>query len=239
MIKDQKRDKKWEESHKIIDGVDHKICKICNEYYPSTNEYFYVNKSNNIDGLHPYCKPCSVRKSRKRTLEKLEETAEYKRRYYLENREKIIAQVTETNNLNIERRRETSRLWQKRNPEKLKEYRLKRANKNHEITENEWKNCKQYFNNSCAYCGIHEDDHYIVYAGKLKKTDLHKEHVDHEGSNGIENCIPSCQSCNSSKHTAILEEWYNEENERFLEDRLKRIYKWLESDVFNYIENTI
>ncbi|MFS0643778.1 HNH endonuclease [Siminovitchia sp. 179-K 8D1 HS] len=102
--------------------------------------------------------------------------------------------------------------------------------KSHEISEEEWLLCKQYFNSSCAYCGLHEDDHYIIYAGAPKKTDLHKEHVDHDGSNKIDNCVPSCQTCNSKKWAFTLDEWYTEENEHYSEERLNKILRWTEKD---------
>lgn len=69
-----------------------------------------------------------------------------------------------------------------------------------------------------------------MWNGELKKMDLHKEHVDHEGSNKLDNCVPSCQSCNSSKHVYSLEEWYTKDNQNFDEDRLSKIHNWLFED---------
>ncbi|MED3550181.1 hypothetical protein [Cytobacillus praedii] len=45
----ERRQMKFNETHKFIDGVDHKVCKDCGNWFPSTNEYFYENGSNNID----------------------------------------------------------------------------------------------------------------------------------------------------------------------------------------------
>lgn len=61
--KKERRQKKWEETHRIINGIDHKRCKICKEYYPSTEDYFHLNSSNGIDGLNPYCRDCTSKKS--------------------------------------------------------------------------------------------------------------------------------------------------------------------------------
>lgn len=57
--------RKWEDSHKIIDGIDHKVCSICKEYYVATTEWFYKNKSSGVDGLNTYCKKCTIKKLKK------------------------------------------------------------------------------------------------------------------------------------------------------------------------------
>jgi NAD-dependent DNA ligase len=64
-------------------------------------------------------------------------------------------------------------------------------------------------------------------------TDFHKEHVEHNGNNDITNCVPSCKSCNSSKHVSDLEEWYTPDNSIYCEQRLIKIKHWLSQDVFN------
>jgi hypothetical protein len=43
---------KYEENHKIIEGIEHKKCSVCDEWFPMTNEYFYKNKSSKVDGFH-------------------------------------------------------------------------------------------------------------------------------------------------------------------------------------------
>jgi hypothetical protein len=69
-----------------------------------------------------------------------------------------------------------------------------------------------------------------MFAGELKLTDFHKEHVLHDGANDLSNCIPSCKTCNSSKHTENLEVWYTKDKSIFSKDRLNRIHKWLNED---------
>lgn len=70
----------------------------------------------------------------------------------------------------------------------------------------------------------------------MKQFDLHKEHVDDSGANDLSNCVPSCQSCNSSKNIFSLEEWYTEDNLNFTEERLSKIYRWLNEDYLKYIK---
>ena len=123
--------------------------------------------------------------------------------------------------------------FQLENPNKISQYNKNRLHKNHKINTKEWTSCKDYFKNEngewcCAYCGKLFKDHYRIYAGKLKKIDLHKEHVDDKGNNDLSNCVPACLNCNSSKHTYILEFWYNENHPNFTQARLDKINKWLD-----------
>lgn len=117
--------------------------------------------------------------------------------------------------------------WRRDNPDKMREYRIYREqNKTHTISLIEWEKCKKYFDYRCAYCNMSEKYHKKKY-----KQQLHKEHVDHEGSNALDNCVPSCKSCNSSKRRNPLNEWYTKEtNKNFTEERMLRINNWLEAD---------
>lgn len=76
----------------------------------------------------------------------------------------------------------------------------------------------KYFNYKCAYTGI-----------DLK----HNFHIDHiipiskGGSNNIYNLVPTIPEANLSKSNRELEEWYREQD-YFSEDRLNKIYKYIE-----------
>ncbi|MBN3352111.1 HNH endonuclease [Clostridium botulinum] len=115
--------------------------------------------------------------------------------------------------------------WQQNNKDKIKQYSEVRSNKNHTITSKEWNICKEYFNNSCAYCGMTEKEHREIF-----NQDLHKEHVECEGANDLSNCVPACRSCNSSKNIFQLTEWYNKNNPKFNQEKLDVINKWLSED---------
>jgi hypothetical protein len=109
------------------------------------------------------------------------------------------------------------------------------------MSKREWISCKSYFINEngawcCAYCGLPIEEHFKTYNGELKNVDFHKEHVIHNGADDLSNCIPSCQSCNCQKWEFQLEEWYNESNPNFTQERLNKIYKWLQFDYKLYIE---
>jgi hypothetical protein len=207
-----------------------KQCSACLEKFTATSENFYKNK-NNSDGLHSYCKECAKSKSLKYRNENIERAREISRNYYLKDKEKHRKVVKAWDHKNKEKKKAYLKDWQQNNKDKISEYRIARSNKKHDISLNEWENCKAYFNNECAYCGISETEAKVKY-----NNVLHKEHVDHEGANDLSNCIPACKSCNSSKHENNFEEWYSEKNTNFTYDRLEKIVKWLSDDFYKYID---
>jgi hypothetical protein len=226
----------YEESHKEIDGVVHKLCYNCNEWFPMTLEYFYGNKSK--EGLSPWCKTCAKLKSSKNQKENNIRYHREQRKFkdahksYDRDRNKIYRAIPENREKLVER----YRMFTVNNPEKMKGYRENRErNKKHTIPKKQWDACKTYFGNTCAYCGLLIEDHWVVYNGITKNGDFHKEHVDHNGENDLSNCIPSCKSCNSLKWKFELSYWYNEDNPIYSIERLDKINKWLTEDYKLYI----
>jgi len=122
------------------------------------------------------------------------------------------------------------------NKDKTRGYTQKRKVKNHKISKKEWEDAKNYFNNSCSYCGLPASEHSRIYSGKIQKCDLHKEHVIDDGRNDLKNCIPSCARCNSSKHTKTLNEFYNPSNPDYTYERYHKIYMWMRYDSKKYIK---
>lgn len=125
--------------------------------------------------------------------------------------------------------------WQQQNPEKCKGY--NKQHRNHDITDEQWIACKNYFDNTCAYCGLPIEKHYVPYAGKIILSDFHKEHVNDDGANNLSNCAPSCKSCNSHKWGYDFDDWYNENNYRFTDERYNKIQKWLNGDYKLFIND--
>lgn len=224
---------KYNKEHKEINGVIFKHCSRHNEYFPNedswieSNEDNFYPSSNSKEGLNPYCKKCEKFKNAKYTKEHPEMHA------------KAMKKITNTEHTKLvsgkrskRRRADGSFLeWQRSEQGKAssKKSREKRQYKEHTINEKEWQSCKEYFNYDCAYCGIHIENNYFTRLGITKLGDFHKEHVNHEGSNELDNCVPSCQSCNSSKHEYNIEEWYVQQDS-FSEDRLNKIYRWINGD---------
>ena len=233
--KEALRQKRYDEVHKVIDGIDYKFCKDCEKWLPCNREYYYTNKSNGIDGYNPYCINCT----KKRAVKYQEENPEKMKEIY--RRRDAIKTPIKTERARkaakVQRLRGDHKKWRAENRDKVREYSKKRSqHKKHEISKEEWGNCKSYFDNCCAYCGLHSSQHFRNWGEVPKKIDFHKEHVDHEGTNDLSNCVPSCQSCNSQKWTYSLEEWFNENNPKFNQDRLEKIKSWLEEDYKQYIK---
>lgn len=216
--------------YKTIDETKCKLCLMCNEYLPMTNEYFY--KKNTKDGLNSYCIPCSFKKSR--------EWVDSNPEKYKILKLKKVANKTEAQK---QRSRDSSKernlngkfkKWQQENRNKIKDYNEYRSmNKKHDISESEWDICKDYFDYACAYCSLPLEQHFTIFNGKSTLSDFHKEHFDHDGANDITNCIPSCKSCNSRKHIKTFDEWYCDQNEVYSKRRFNKICKWIFEIVHN------
>jgi glycerol-3-phosphate cytidylyltransferase-like family protein/5-methylcytosine-specific restriction endonuclease McrA len=72
--------------------------------------------------------------------------------------------------------------------------------------ESQWKRCKEEYNNSCAICGITEQDIKKKYFG-TQFDGLTRDHIvpiSLGGTDYINNIQPLCVSCNSSKHNKLI-----------------------------------
>lgn len=206
-------------------SIDTKICACCLEEKELIKFYSYEKKSE-TKGVYTYyqptCKICVSKKATNWGKENKERKRESDRKY-----DKSLKGKESMKQRNIRHRKVNRKLWIKENKDKI--YRYVKNHRTHEITNEEWMECKTYFNFCCAYCGMSIDEQ-----KKLYKQDLHKEHVDCDGKNDLSNCVPSCKECNSQKGNLKFEEWYNGDNIKFNEERLHRINKWLNDDYKNF-----
>lgn len=244
-----RREYPYEDYHKEINNILHKKCAYHNEFFgeekwfPCTKEYFYKNKMNKLDGLYPECIECSKKKAsnwQKSNPERYKEIL--KNTDKNENRAVVKSEWSRKSRESGERK-----IWEQNNPDKMQGYwENGRKQKVHTLTKQQWINCKDYFKNEegewcCAYCGLPINQHFGVYRGIRKIHDFQKDHVDDEGSNGIENCVPSCKECNSSKGNKGFDIWYNPINNKrrggkiYTEERHNKIIKWLTEDHKKYM----
>lgn len=228
----------YNDCHRVINNTEEKQCIECEQWFLMNDINFGRNKGSG-DGFNVRCKSCQRKKNKnyyaltgdhqrelaRKRLEN-EEIKSYQQRYfhfwYIKNREKDKA--------NTNKYREEHPEYVKYHNQKYldsKNY-LTRNNKyrNHEISKIQWELCKQYFDYQCAYCGLPLSEHFYERKGIIKPGDFHKEHIIHDGKNNLKNCVPSCQSCNSKKHTTSFNNWYNPNNPIYNKERYLKIYEW-------------
>lgn len=158
-------------------------CREYNKLYYKNNKEYFINHH------------------KKYYKENREELIEYTRRYYQENKEKVSQYQKQCRENNREKFNERNRKWCRKNPEKIKARGQRRKAKKigliATLTDKQWEQIKQYFNNRCAYCG--------------KELDLQQDHfipLSKGGEYTINNIIPACRSCNASKKDKLFSEWY-------------------------------
>jgi hypothetical protein len=139
--------------HKIENDILYRRCSSCNEWYPETIEYFYMqNKKYPEKGFTGICKRCAIEKSKlwvEKNIDKMPEVnkrrnatkAAFKRRQRANKKRKMLG---------LERK------WRIENPDKVKYHAEK--HRDHDISTKEWNSCLSIFDNSCVYCGISQEE---------------------------------------------------------------------------------
>lgn len=238
MTRDERNKYNYSLIHKIIDGIEHKQCSKCKKWYPCDLDHFYKDKNNKSDGLKSECKICSITRSTKSIDNRREEYLAYLKNYYQETHEQQIEGFHKHRLDSLEEHKAYYADYQKKNPEYFIKYgKEQRQNHLHIMSNQEWLNCKQYFGNKCAYCGMPLDQHWHWRKGQLILFDFCKDHADYNGLRDLSNCIPACKSCNSHKWQSSIEEWYIESNPVYDINKLNLIKSWLERDYLKYIIN--
>jgi len=116
---------------------------------------------------------------------------------------------------------EGQRTYARLNRDKLQmwkhNYRSKVKDLPYELTVEQWRDIKAYFNNRCVYCGR-----------KLKLEQEHFIPVVNGGGYTKENIICACRSCNASKNGTDFFLWYKN-YKYYSEERENKIIKYLQS----------
>lgn len=85
-----------------------------------------------------------------------------------------------------------------------------------ELTEEEWEFVNMYFNGKCCYCGNY-----------AKMTKDHVKPLNTGGTLTVDNVIPCCKSCNSSKKDNEMLSWY--QAQPFYDKyRVQKIFDYIE-----------
>lgn len=226
----QKNSEQIKERNRQYQEKNQETIKVRRKKYYENNketikEKWKIRYQKNKEALIEYQKKYNqeneqkVKARRKKYYQKNKEAIEAKRRHYLdENREKIN-----------KRHREYLKTYKQDNPEKRKLYAARRRSLKRSLpdtyTLQQWKVCKEFFNNSCAYCGKQpkklQQEHFIA--------------VDRGGGYTISNIIPACRSCNARKSNIDFFKWYPLQP-FYSKLREKRILKYLNFDKENRLQ---
>lgn len=156
--------------------------KVCSKCHEWRPLEQYYNTHNTWDGKTWRCKRCAKRINTAR---------------YVRERDRILAQVKE---FNKEWRSAHPDYWKR--PARREANRRRRARtKAFEAIESiEWLDTLTVFDNRCAYCGRDgalEQDHVVP--------------VSRGGRHTIDNLVPACVSCNTSKKDSDFLIWYKKQ----------------------------
>lgn len=132
-----------------------------------------------------------------------------------------VASVDRQNPEYIARRNEQSRQCKQRKyatatgrQEEIDRCHARRSLLHGSVSYEQWQQCLDYFEHSCAYCGT---------CGKL--TVDHIIPISRFGVNRVYNVVPACSSCNSSKSAHDILDWFPKQS-FFSQDRLLKIHAW-------------
>ena len=171
-----------------------KRCKYCREIKP-IEIYKQVGKTR----LCEFCPDCESRHKREKSEydnKYFQLNKEYKKEYYnkwKDNGGRYIRNINEQNR------------------------RTKIKSNENTLTIDEWNECLQYFDNSCAYCGANNID--------ILSQD-HVIPVSNGGGYVKNNIVPACKSCNSSKINKPLIDFYKYKDS-FTYDKYTKVLNWI------------
>jgi 5-methylcytosine-specific restriction endonuclease McrA len=196
-----------------------KKCNVCGEVKP-LNEFQKNGKKPDGTGYYykPQCILCYRKYQNERQRKRYREDPEYRK----DKQERL----NKWRNDNREHVKEHLNKYRRDRYNNDEEYRKRRLHSNRNNTYvrrgaegthtlDEWINTLELFGHKCCYCGSDKN--------------LTKDHVvplSRGGTNYIENIVPACHSCNSSKGVKELIEWYTRQP-FYSKDRLSNIIKYL------------
>lgn len=205
----------------------------------SKKKYYNANKEQLKQYKHEYYQNNKERLTeinRNYAINNRDKTNGYKIKYYENNKEKVLKIHRQYYKNNKEKLAELRKQYRENNKELIRERRIKYCSaqsykekhkiythnrkalknsleKNFKISD--WELCKSKFNNMCAYCG--------------NEKELTQEHfipLTKGGEYTVNNIIPVCKECNSSKSNKNFFEWYPKQ-EFYLKTREKNILNYL------------
>lgn len=176
-----------------------RTCTQCGRTLPV--EEFPV-KSHATGWRRSICRDCKHAQQSEYRASHVEQNRESSREYYRRNREEITERLRRWREEHPDEYREIHSRWKARNKSAVNAATHRRrsnikGNGGAGWTAEQWDALKAEFDYTCLLCGRQEPD-----------IQLHADHivpVQLGGTNAIDNIQPLCKSCNSRKHTQILD----------------------------------
>lgn len=208
---------------------DYKICSYCFIEYPDNPDYFF-NRLDRKNGSTT-CKKCYGYKIGIQRLNKVLKGFVPEGFKYCNQCKRLLAVSEITGNGMCRECAKPRRQEYNKRPEVKERHRLARQKRrslekevHSNLTVEDIEYIFKYFNYECAYCGMEQEDHLRKY-----NENLHCDHI-HPLSKGGQfiygNVIPSCRSCNTSKHTKDIFAFYDY-SETFTYGKLKIILNYI------------
>lgn len=218
------------------DGFQYK-CKECVKKYDKKQkkQYYYDNK----EKILKYKKEHYIKnknqykqKNKEYYINNVETFLINRKKYYENNKEKIAKNDKKYYIVNKDKIMQNKREYFNKNKRKIYDYHIRynqkrRALKNSlpsTFTDEQWEECKNYFNYKCCYCG--------------KEKKLEQEHfipLSNGGEYTFNNIISSCKNCNCSKNDSDFFEWYQQQS-FYDKKREEKILKYLNYDTKTKIQ---
>ena len=189
--------------------METKMCTKCKEY--KDVNMFGIQKSHK-SGLKSRCKVCrriDAKKYRKENASQLieyrkgnkQQSIEYRKKYRECNKEKLRQDHRKDYKDNKDLILKNHQRWKIENKDKVniqsQNRRSRKISLPYTFTNEQWDSAKLYFQNFCCYCGK-----------ELPLTQDHFVAMSKGGGYTIDNIIPSCKGCNSSKHNSDFFLWF-------------------------------
>jgi len=155
---------------------------------------------------------------------------EWMKRWQQANRDKVRRKNYQWRQRNLEKMREIRRKWREANPDRMRELHrrrnvLRRSARRRALSPVTRAQIDARFalwNNHCAFCAVDAID--PRNRGYERLTVEHVLALNKGGLDEAANVIPSCHSCNSSKHDSPVEDWYRQQP-WFTEARWRKIQR--------------
>ena len=209
----------YRDNHKKLKDIPakkEKICRVCKLTIPADDDTYFYKKDKGKYGLGTICRDCFKKYSSCHYLKNKESITEKNKQYYKNNIEKSKKYSKSFHLIydKTEKGKDVKAVaWQKRRTLEL--------DLGGSLSKEQWADIKNYFNMRCAYCG--EDK---------KLTIEHFIPVSKGGTLSINNIIPSCGNCNSSKGNRDFNQWYKNQP-YYSKEREENILTYLDMVIEN------